>query len=132
MRKLHAPLVAVVVISLPLTAIAADGVASAGGKWNIARPASTPQNRSWSSPIAAAGAQGAADETRRVVGNAFGNPRRYSAATEWTTRAVIFALAATGNIMGGGRDDTADIGKRPLPPLRPDVAPFGSFSGGIH
>lgn len=131
MRTLRISLVAVTVIALPLAAVAADGVASASGKWSIAPPVSTPQYQSWSSPLSMEN-RGAADNTRRVVGNAFGEPRRYSAATEWSTRAVIFALAATGNITGSGRDDTGDIGKRPLPPLNLEASTFGRFSGGIR
>lgn len=131
MRTLRIPLLTVVAVVLPVASIAADGVASVNGRWNVAPPANSAQNRSWSSPLAAK-TTGTTHETRRVIGHAFAEPRRYGTATEWTMRAAIFALAATGNITGSGRDDSADIGKRPLPPPNPEVSPFGSFRGSIR
>lgn len=131
MRTLHILLAALAMVSPPTAVIAADGVASANARWNITPPANSTQRPSWSSPVATSAA-GTKRDAQRVLGHAFSQPRRYSTATEWVTRAAIFALSATGNINGGGRDDTADIGKRPLPMPNQEASSFGSFSGRIR
>jgi len=131
MRLVHIPLALSVALVLPTTAIAGDGVAIVNGRFDLARPVYAAQTRSWSSPLAVDASSGD-HETRRVLSGTFSEPRRYGVATEWISRAAVFALAATGNLRGDGRDDTGDIGKRPLPVIVPDTQPFGRFSGSIR
>lgn len=131
MRLFHIPLALSVALGLPAAAIAGDGIATVNGRFDLARPVYAGQPRSWSSPLAADASSGD-HETRRVLSGTFSEPRRYGVATEWISRAAILALAATGNIRGDGRDDTGDIGKRPLPATASDVYPFGRFRGGIR
>jgi hypothetical protein len=131
MRLVHIPLALSVALVLPMTAIAGDGVAIVNGRFDLARPVYAAQTRSWSSPLAVDASSGD-HETRRVLSGTFSEPRRYGVATEWISRAAVFALAATGNIRGDGRDDTGDIGRRPLPTTASGLHPFGRFSGGIR
>ena len=48
----------------------------------------------------------------------FDGVRRPGAAARWITEAALMTLQATGIICGGGRDDTADVGR--IPPRFPN------------
>jgi len=77
-------------------------------------------------------ATSARELTRQSIAGAFRAPRRYSAATEWVTRAAVLALEATGHVTGTGRDDTGEIGKVPQRAPSPSDPPFAGLSGRIR
>ncbi|MDQ0010637.1 hypothetical protein J2T07_002843 [Luteibacter jiangsuensis] len=131
MRKLRIMWATVVSITLTVEVVAANHVASTSNGRNLVNPASPIQARSWSSPLVPE-VINTKRAPRRVIGIPFTEPRRYSAAAEWATRAALFALMATDKISGGSRDDTGDIGKRSLPPPDPYASPFGSFTGSVR